>query len=268
MPPPMSPSPPQKQGPNVGLIVGLGCLGLLVLGGLGVGALAMISYRRASSAMLSPPPPYTPPRTGSGTAPTPTTATGTLKIELRDLRNFKGSGTGSRYFIGELVNTGDAPISHPSARVTLLDASGTALDSAFCASMLRDLAPGEKVPCTFLSMKSGGFATTRIEATPTRSYTTKPAGDLDVQGVKFTPKKGYSPHVLEGKVTNRSSFKVKPAWVLVSLYGADGKLVGVDQTLVAGSDLEGGASALFSAKVYNVAAPPVTYQVKAVGYGE
>ena len=30
----MPPSPPQKKGPNVGMIVGIGCLGLTVLGGI------------------------------------------------------------------------------------------------------------------------------------------------------------------------------------------------------------------------------------------
>ena len=268
--PPMPPSPPQKKGPNVGLIVGLGCLGLVVLGGLGIAGMAVYSYRRAA-AMAASIPIAPPPRTGStsgAVGTTPTAATGTLKAELRDLRDFKGTFGNARYFVGELYNTGDAPIGYPSARVTLLDASGTAIDNGTCASIIHALPPGEKVPCTFLSLKSDGFASTRIESTPMRSYSKSPAADLKVEGIKFIPKKGYSPHTLEGKITNLSSFKAKPVWALVSLYGSDGKIVGAEQTLVAGSDLEGGASALFSAKLYNVAATPVTYQVKAIGYGE
>jgi hypothetical protein len=266
----MPPSPPQKQGPNVGLIVGLGCLGLVLLGGLGLGGLAFFSYRRASELAASIPV-APPPRAGSpggGVGTTPTAATGTLKAELRDLRDFKATFGNSRYFVGELYNVGDAPIGYPSARVTLLDASGTAIDSGTCASLVHALPPGEKVPCTFLTLKSDGFASTRIETTPMRSYSKSPAADLKVDGIKFTPKKGYAPHTLEGKITNLSSFKAKPVWALVSLYGADGKIVGAEQALIAGSDLEGGSSALFSAKIYNVAATPVTYQVKAIGYGE
>ena len=262
----MPPSPPQKSGPNVGLIVGLGCLGLVVLGGLGVGGAALFAYRRAST-MAIPTTVAPPPRVGS-TGPTPAATTGTLKAELRDLRDFKGTFGKARYFVGEISNTGDTPLGYPSAKVTLLDASSTAIDSGTCASVIHALAPGEKVPCTFLTLKSDAFATTKIEITPMRAYSKKEEADLKVEGIKFTPKKGYSPHQIAGKITNLSSFKAKSVWALVSVYGADGKIVGAEQSLVAGSDLDAGSSALFSSKIYNVAATPVTYHVKAIGYAE
>ncbi len=265
--PPMPPSPPQKNGPNVGLIVGLGCLGIAVLGGLGIGALALVSYRRAATAIALATPPAPPPRSGSAD-PTPVEATGTLKAELRDLRDFKGTFGKARYFVGEIHNTGDAPIGYPSAKVTLLDASGTAVDSGTCASVVHALPSGEKVPCTFLTLKADSFATTKIEITPMRAYSKKEEANLKVEGIKFTPKKGYSPHQLDGKITNLSAFKAKSVWALVSMYGADGKIVGAEQSLVAGSDLDASSSALFSSKIYNVAATPVTYQVKAIGYAE
>ena len=264
--PPMPPSPPQRSGPNVGLIVGLGCLGIVVLGGLGIGAVAMYSYRRASAIALSMPPPP-PPKVGS-TGPTPAATTGTLKAELRDLRDFKGTFGKARYFVGEIYNTGDTALGYPNAKVTLLDASSTAVDSGTCASVVHSLAPGAKVPCTFLTLKTDSFATTKIEITPLRAYSKKEEADLKVEGTKLTLKKGYSPHQVDGKITNLSSFKAKSVWALVSLYGADGKIVGAEQSLVAGSDLDPGSSALFSSKIYNTAATPVTVQVKAIGYAE
>jgi hypothetical protein len=272
MPPmqPMQPSPPPNKGPNVGLIVGLGCLGLFVVGGILVGVLALVSFRRASSAIAAATTAAPPPRLGSaaGGGVLPAEGTSTLKAELRDLRDFKGSFGNARYFVGEIHNTGDAPIGYPSARVTLLDAAGTAVDSGTCASVVHALPVGEKVPCTFLTLKTDAFTTTKIDITPTRSYTKTAPADLKVEGIKFTPKKGYSPHTLEGKITNLSAFKAKSVWALVSMYGADGKIVGAEQALVAGSDLDAGSSALFSAKLYNVAATPQTYTVKAIGYGE
>ena len=265
--PPMPPSPPQKKGPNVGLIVGLGCLGLVVLGGLGIGGITFMSYRRAAaitrpSTVATPPPRSGTPSGGLGAA------TGSLKAELRDLREFKGDFGKGRYFVGELYNTGDTALGFPSAKITLLDASNTAVDSGTCASVIQLLPPGEKVPCTFSTFKAVTYATSKVDINPMRSYTTKARADLKVEGIKFTPKKGYSPNQLEGKITNLSSFKAKSVWALVSLYGADGKIVGAEQTLVAGSDLDGGQSGLFSAKVYNVAAAPQTYNVIAIGYGE
>jgi hypothetical protein len=262
----MPPSPPQSSGPNVGLIVGLGCLGLALLGGLGIAGVAFFSYRRAS-AMAIPTTVAPPPRSVGVTAP-PAEPTGTLKAELHDLRDFKGTFGKARYFVGEIVNTGEAPLGYPSARVTLLDASSTAIDSGTCASVVHVLAPGAKVPCTFLTLKSDTFASTKIEITPMRAFSKKEEANLKIEGAKLTPKKGYSPVAVEGKITNLSAFKAKSVWALVSLYGADGKIVGAEQSLVAGSDLESGSSALFSSKIYNVAAPPVTFQVKPIGYAE
>ena len=265
--PPMPPSPPQKPGSNVGMIVGIGCVALLVLGGIAA-AFVLFYVRKAATVAITPPAstrPLSPPASpglGAGVG------TGALKIELHDLRDFTGSFGKSRYFVGELQNTGDAAVGYPSAKVTLLDAGNTAIDSGVCASVIRLLPPGEKVPCTFSSSKADGYATSRTEVTPMRSYLKGSPANLKVEGIKFTPKKGYSPNQLEGKITNLSSFKAKSVWALVSLYGTDGKIVGAEQTMVAGSDLDAGGSALFSAKVYNVAAQPQTYTVKAIGYGE
>lgn len=266
----MPPSPPQKKGPNVGLIVGLGCLGLVVLGGLGIGGIAFMSYRRAAAVaaeITRPSTATTPPRSGSPSGGI-AAGSGSLKAELRDLRESKSDFGKGHYFVGELYNTGDTPLGFISAKVTLLDASNTAVDSGVCASVVQALPPGEKVPCAISMFKAATYATTKIDITPMRSYTTKPLADLKVENIKFTPKKGYSPHQLEGKITNLSSFKAKSVWALVSLYGADGKIVGAEQTLVAGSDLDGGQSGLFSAKIHNVAGAPQTYNVKPVGYGE
>ena len=269
--PPMPPSPPQKQGSNVGMIVGIGCVGITVLGGI-ILLVAVFFVRKAATTAAALAPPVSRPSSGGtsggGLGVGSGAATGSLKVELHDLRDFTGSFGKARYFVGELQNTGDAAVGYPSAKITLYDAANTAIDSSVCSSVIRLLPPGEKVPCTFSSSKADGFKTSKAEITPVRSYLKGSPAELKVEGIKFTPKKGYSPNQLEGKVTNLSSFKAKSVWALVSLYGTDGKIVGAEQTLVAGSDLDAGASAMFNAKVYNVAAQPQTYTVKAIGYGE
>ncbi len=272
--PPMPPSPPQKKGPNVGMIVGLGCLGLTVLGGI-ITVFVVLAVRKAATtaaAAAGITAPLSRPvgggTSGGGLGVGAGTGTAALKVELHDLRDFTSSFGKSRYFVGELQNTGDTAVGYPSAKVTLFDAANTAIDSSVCASVIRLLPPGEKVPCTFSSAKADGYKTSKTEITPMRSYLKGSPAEFKVEGIKFTPKKGYSPNQLQGKITNLSTFKAKSVWALVSLYGTDGKIVGAEQTLVAGSDLDAGASALFTAKVYNVAAQPQTYTVKAIGYGE
>jgi hypothetical protein len=256
--------PPQKSGPNVGLIVGLGCGGLVLIGVI-ITVIAVFtrgSPTTSTSGSVSPPP-----TTTSTLAPPPLTG-GDLKAEVRDLRHFKGDFGKTRHFVGEIVNTGTDPVGFPTAKVTLFDTANTAVDSGTCASLVRVLEPGEKVPCTFSVFKGENFATFKVEMSPMRSFYRGELAKLEITDIKFTPKRGYNPHQLEGKITNKGTFKAKSVWALVSLYAVDGKIVGADQTVIAGNDLDMGASALFTAKIYNVADKPETYRVKAIGYSD
>ena len=56
--------------------------------------------------------------------------------------------------------------------------------------------------------------------------------------------------------------------LVVTLYDANKKIIGSDNALVAGNDLDAGASGLFSAKVYETAGTPESYRVVAVGYSQ
>lgn len=265
-PPPM---PPRKSGPNLGLILGLGCLGLFVLGGIGAGV-ALFVVGRGRPSYVAPISTPTPPRpiVGGGGLTTPTAPAGSLRAEIRDLRDFKGDFGKVRHFVGELYNTGEEPLGFPNAKVTLYDASKTAIDSGTCASLIRVLPPGAKVPCFFSTFKADTYTTYKTEITPMKAYYKGELPELSIADVKFTPKRGYSPNQLDGKITNKSNFKAKSVWALVSLYGADGKIVGADQALIAGTDLDPASSALFSSKIHNVAAPPQTYNVTAIGYSD
>ena len=75
-----------KSGSNLGMIIGIGCGGLALLGIIGV-VVGMLVVRRAAT---SPPPPaYSPPPVAS---PTPTKAgggSGDLKAELKELTAIK-----------------------------------------------------------------------------------------------------------------------------------------------------------------------------------
>lgn len=259
--------PPQKKGPNIGLIIGLGCLGIFVIGGIVTVLLIYAGYRKAAAIAATLPTTTTKSISGGGYAP-PTAPLGSLKAELKDLRDFKGDFGKARHFVGELYNTGDEALGFPTAKVTLYDAANTAIDSGTCASVVRVLAPGQKIPCFFSTYKTDSYSTYKTEITPMKSFYKGDLPEFGISDTKFVQKRGYSPYQLDGKITNKSSFKAKSVWALVSLYGADGKIVGAEQALVAGTDLEAGTSGLFSAKIYNVAAAPQTWNVIAVGYSE
>lgn len=253
-------SPPKKSGSPAGLIIGIGCAVLFVLVAGGAGFAIFFLRGKASSSVSSSP--------SSGRPSSATAVSGDLKAEVRDLKHYKGDFGKMRHFIGEIHNTGTEPIGYPTAKVTLFDASNVAVDSGVCGSVVRTLPPGEKLPCMFSVFKADSFATFKVEITPMKAFQRGDAADLEVTDIKFTPKRGFNPHQLDGKITNKSSFKAKGVWAVVSLYGTDGKIVGADQTQIAGADLDPGGSALFTAKVYNVADKPETYRVAAVGYGD
>lgn len=267
---PMPQQQPQKKS-NIGMIIGIGCGGLFLLTLIGVG-IAYYYINKAAKAVVAAIPSAFPVNSAGGIDDDPfdlkPPSSGNLKAELKDLRNFKADFGSSIHFVGEIHNTGADPIGYPSAKITFLDATNTAIDSGTCSSMIRDLAPGEKVPCSFSLFKTKTWASYKTEIKPVRPLFVGKAAKLKISDTKFTAKKGYNPHQVTGKITNESTFKAKGVWALVSLYDKDGKICGADNALVAGNDLDAGQGGVFTAKVYNVAGTPDTFRVLAIGYGE
>jgi hypothetical protein len=268
---PMGQQQPQKKS-NIGMIIGIGCGGLFILAVGAIGFSCWWAQKKAKETALAIASAFPVNSAGelAGADPfdlkPPNDAN--LKAELKDLRNFKADFGSSIHFVGEIHNSGADPIGYPSAKITFFDASNTAIDSGTCSSMIRDLAPGEKVPCSFSLFKTKTWATYKTEIKPVRPLFVGKAAKLKISDTKFTAKKGYNPHQVEGKITNESAFKAKGVWALVSLYDKDGKICGADNALVAGNDLDPNQGGVFTAKVYNVAGTPDTFRVLAIGYGD
>jgi hypothetical protein len=263
----MAPPPPQKKGPNVGLIIGLGCGGLVVLGIIVTGIFLFLGARRAADEISSLPDVQPSSSSSPGVLPIP--SDGNLKAELRDLREFKGTLGSSKHFVAEIHNTGSAPIGFPLAKVVFYDAADTAVESGTCMSVVRVLPPGEKVPCTFLLTGKKAHATHKVELNPTKAFFTGQIAKLDITDVKFTPKKRvYGAFEVDGKITNQSTFTAKNVMAIVSLYDKAGKIVGASQAPIAGNHLDTAASARFTAKIFDVADTPDKWQVLAVGYSD
>jgi hypothetical protein len=265
-PPGYGAPPPQKKGPNLGLIIGLGCGGLFFIGLIVTGILVYLGSRTAEEISSVPTASPAPSPTQGGL---PLPSDGNLKVELRDLREFKSALGTTKHFVAELHNTGSAPVSFPKAKVVFYDAADTAVDDGLCLSVVRVLPPGEKVPCTFVLTGKKTFVSHKVEITPTKAFFTGQIAKLDITDVKFVPKtRRFGAFEVEGKITNKSPFTAKNAMAIVTLYDKAGKVVGASQTPVAGNSLDTGASAQFSAKIFDVADTPNTWQVLAVGYSE
>ncbi|KYF67734.1 FxLYD domain-containing protein [Sorangium cellulosum] len=261
--------PPPKRS-NLAIYLGVGC-GSVFLFCILAGAAAIYFYKGVAAREIAARPaplPGAPARDGLGDAPDAAADKGVLRAEIRDLRGFPSRAGKLHHFVGEIRNTGTAPLGAPSAKVTLFDARGAALGSGDCAAQVRFLPPGEKVPCALTTPRPAALATFKAEIAPAAPSFHGKLAKLAIADTKFTPTRGQSPYQVSGRITNESSFTARSVLVIVSLYGADGKVVSVSQIPLGAGDLAPSAGGTFTASVVDVADAPATWQVLAVGYSE
>lgn len=263
------PGPPKKSGSNVGLIIGIGC-GVLFLIGAIVAVVLIFVVRDAAEEVAKSTktkPVSTSVSTGS---PVPDEPAGEGKIELKDVRFFTGRGTSKTlYMVAEISNPGSKAVGFPRAKVTLYDASKTAIGSSHCTTIVRILPGDETIPCYTSFYDVEGWKTYKSELSTSRLFAGTKLADLKASDIKYTaPNRPYRPHTLEGKITNSGSVKAKSVWAIVGLYDAKGKIAGAGNAAVAGNDLDAGASGTFKVSIYNVADKVTRYVVTPVGYDE
>jgi len=252
------------------MIIGIGCGGLFLLALIG-GIIAVYYVNKAAKATAAAlasafPVDSTGKLAGDPFDLKPPKADGSLKLDIRDVRSFNSSSMVT--VVAEIENTGTAPVSYPSVKFTFYDASKTAIDSGTCSGTLSELGPGEKVPCSFLLTKVKSWDSYKTESNPMKVYGFRKPAKLKITDTKFTPKKGWNPNKLEGKITNESSFKAKHITAVVGLYDKDGKVCGTGFASVSGNELDPGTATTFSASIYETAAPPDTFKVLAMGSGD
>lgn len=262
------PGPPKKSGSNVGLIIGIGCGVLFLIGAIVAVVLIFVAKEAAEEVAKSTPKPVS---TSVGTdLPKPQEPAGEGKIELKDVRFFTGKGTSKTlYMVAEISNPGSSAVGFPRAKITLYDAAKTAIGSSHCTSIVRILPGNETIPCytSFYDVKN--WKTYKSELSTSRLFSGTKLADLKASDIKYSaPSRSYQPHKLEGKITNGSSVKAKSVWAIVGLYDAKGKIAGAGSAAVAGNDLEAGASGTFKVSIYNVADSVTRYVVTPVGYEE
>jgi hypothetical protein len=258
----MPPAP--SGGGNGGLYAGLGIGCLVLIGGVGFGVYSVINKAKrvaneVASAVAT---------SGIQVDGVPNTGKSQPKLEFKNGQTFKGKTGSTLHLVGELANVGTDSVAVPSAKVTLLDASGTAVDSGSCiAAGVRSLPAGESVPCYGLFTKASSYASHKVETQGFPVYLNLQLAKLDMSEVTGNePVNVYAPYKVTGKVTNQSTFTAKSVWIAVGLYDEAGKLCGAGQGAVAGNDLDANAAARFEVSIYSVSAKPKRFEAKAFGY--
>lgn len=256
--------PPPKSGSNLGLILGVGCGVLVLIGGI-VAAIILFAVRDSSPSASRSSGTSTSRSVGDDddNAPTPSSKG---SAELRDVRFFTGSlGGNVLHMVAEIYNPGQSAVGFPQAKVTLYDAGNTAVASSYCTTMVRILPAGENIPCyaVFSDVKTWkNYKAEVSSSTPFGRLADVKASDIEYAG----PTRNWEPHTLTGKISNLGTVQAKSVWAVVGLYDKDNKIAGVGTAPVAGNDLDPGAGGNFKVSIYNVAAPVMRYVVTPVGY--
>jgi hypothetical protein len=152
--------------------------------------------------------------------------------------------------------------------VTLVDDSGTAVDSASCMTGgIRALPPQTTIPCYGFFGKAPAYKSMKVETSSLPVYLALTPAKLQMTEVTGAePATIYAPYKVTGKVTNQSSFAAKTVNIVVGLYDASGAICGAGLGVVAGNDLDAGASARFEATIPSVACKPTRFEAQAFGY--
>ena len=176
---------------------------------------------------------------------------------------FAYNSMGALYFFGEITNTGDLPLGHPRVSVVLYDAAGQALGKELGYATQDFVVPGQRVPIKALFRQPPEWTRFEVLFKPEAAryngflvYT-----DLSPSEMTFArdPSLGYS---LSGMIKNIGERQARFVQVVVTLYNADGQVVGVDGTFARPNGLAPNESAPFKVPFYLTAGEPTSYRAQ------
>ena len=256
----------------MGLIIGIGCGGLLVLSVI----VAVVAGALISSAPKPPASDDAAQASDSGdedgsrrSKRPPTRSDGEPLVALKEVRFFKKSGVRKAvHVVAEIHNVSDRVVDSPHAKLVLLDANKKNVGEGSCAaSGVHDLAVGSKVPCAVRISVTGDHKTYRVSYQTSDNVKLFKSADVRLTDINSTrARTQFGAHKVSGKVTNHSTFPAKNVQVVVGLYGADGHIVGARRTMVPGAAIAPGASVPFSLQIFNVAGKPSKSLTQVYGY--
>lgn len=214
-------------------------------------------FGRSPGTSSGPLPSASPPQEFGGQAvEAPKVVRGTFEgaVELPDR-------VGNLYIVGLVKNTGEAPLDHPRVEATLWDAQHhkLAVGMGFASSM--NLLPGEEFPVKLLVSHAPKYESISYQFTPkAMTYGSPQRFELAVEAPKLVPTSlgGYN---LSGRLRNKSQSAVQHVRVVALLYGADKKIVGMQDGILPQQTLTAGDECPFTVHVFSVAAVPKSFRV-------
>jgi len=174
------------------------------------------------------------------------------------------SSDGALYFVGEIINTGDQPLERPEVAIVLYDSTGQVLANERGFSTQDYVAPGQRVPVRIIfTSPPAQWAKFQVLFTPQAATGENlfTYSDLTPLELKFV-RSATIGHSISGTVKNSGMRDARYVQVIVTLYGANGQVVGVGEDLASPDSLAPNETASFNVTIYHTAAEPVSYRVQ------
>ena len=205
----------------------------------------------------------------STTAPNPTdTPQPQIDLQTGSYSSYVDS-IGTLWFVGEIVNKGNAPATSVQVALSLLDNNGNVVgvgsdspsfiqaNGKFPFKIMVDQAPKE-----WKDVKI------QIQGTPYDSQSFMPLYiDLKTDKVTGNPS-GYGTYGLTGIVINTGQKTATLVQIVAAAYDKDGKVIDVGDTFATLSDIAPGGDSPFSLDFSNLSEAPASYEIFVVSFSK
>jgi hypothetical protein len=211
-----------------------------------------------------------PASTNTPIRPTATATPGRAVVEVQNVSNSRDS-IGSLYFIGEVVNKGDAEVTNIQIAVSLMNDTGQVAASGTATTIgVNILAAGQKTVWSALVQNAPATwkeERVQVQAGPvTAAFRNLYAAGLSVEGVTVNPPANtFSSPTVAGQVKNGGDAPAKFVLVTVGGYDEAGKLVVVEIGSIQLSEIAPGSTAPFSVNLSGTKVAPPKVDVYAKG---
>lgn len=196
---------------------------------------------------------------------TPTPTPTPMPFQIQNL-TFHRAPTGELWCLGEVLNTSDVPLEQVQVEITLLDDQKREIGRASAFVQADLVEPGERapfmiqfdgVPPPFASYHAGA-----LSGVP--AYVGSYYRDLEVRETRGIGER-YAAYRVTGRIANIGPEEAVSVNVIVTVYDALGRVIGVRREAPEHNVIPRGGETLFEVEIAPIGGPVVTYTVLAQG---
>ncbi len=196
---------------------------------------------------------------------TPTPTPTPMPFEIQNL-TFHRAPTGELWALGEVLNTNDVPLEQVEVEIILQDEEGEAIGQAVALVQADLVEPGERAP--FVVQFDGApppFASYQVYAlSGVPAHVGSYYRDLEIRDTRGVGER-YAAYRVSGRVVNVGPEEAVSVNVVVTVYDALGRVIGVRRAVPEHNVIPRGGDTTFQVEIVPVGGPVARYAVLAQG---